>query len=125
MSSNSRLGRISEEIKKIISTLIRTQLKDPRIAPMTSIVEVSVTRDMRYAKVYVSVFGSEKERKHTIEALKKASGFMRREIGKKIKLKYIPEIEIHLDKSIENGIYMNQLIEKVKKQESKKNDEDV
>lgn len=118
--SSKRLGRISEEIKKIISNLIRNQLKDPRIAPMTSIVDVSVTRDMRYAKVYVSVYGTDKERNNTIAALQKAAGFVRKEVGKKIKLKYIPEIEFHSDSSIENGIYMNQLIEKVKKQEEER-----
>ncbi|WP_066507441.1 30S ribosome-binding factor RbfA [Abyssisolibacter fermentans] len=120
--SSKRLGRISEEIKKIISSLIRNELKDPRIAPMTSIMEVSVTKDMRYAKVYISVYGSDKEKNDTIIALQKAAGFIRKEVGREIKLKYIPQIEFALDTSIENGIYMNQLIEKVKKQESEKNE---
>ena len=84
--SYPRVKRLSEEIKKIVSDIIRNELRDPRIAPMTSIVEVDVTRDLRYVNIYVSVLGNEKEKQDTMDGLIKASGFIRREIGQKLKL---------------------------------------
>lgn len=116
--SSKRNARISEEIKKIISQLLLKELKDPRIADMTTITDVDVTNDLRYAKIYVSVLGSEKERKSTIKALDSASGFIRKELGKRIKLRYVPEPKFSLDKSIENGIYISKLIESIKEDEA-------
>jgi len=120
--SSKRNARISEEIKKIVSQLILKELKDPRIATMTTITDVDVTNDLSYAKIYVSVLGSEKERKSTMKALQSASGFIRKEIGKKVKLRYIPEPKFSLDKSIENGIYISKLIDSIKEDDNK-NDE--
>lgn len=110
-----RVSRLNEEIKKIVSHLIRNELRDPRIAPMTSIIEVDVTRDLRYASIYISVLGTEEERSNTLEALMKSSGFVRREIGQKIKARYTPEILFKLDNSIERGIEMYQKISKMNK----------
>ncbi|ABW19072.1 30S ribosome-binding factor RbfA [Alkaliphilus oremlandii] len=111
--SYPRVKRLSEEIKKIVSDSIRNELRDPRISSMTSIVEVDVTRDLRYVNIYVSVLGNEKEKADTMEGLTKASGFIRREIGKKIKARYTPEVIFKLDESIEKGIYMYNVITKV------------
>lgn len=108
-----RVSRLNEEIKKIVSHLIRNELRDPRIAPMTSIIEVDVTRDLRYASIYISVLGSEEEKNDTLEALKKSSGFVRREIGQKIKARYTPEILFKLDNSIQRGVEMYQTIARV------------
>ncbi len=110
-----RVSRLNEEIKKIVSHLIRNELRDPRIAPMTSIIEVDVTRDLRYASIYISVLGTEEEKSNTLEALMKSSGFVRREIGQKIKARYTPEILFKLDNSIERGIEMYQKISKMNK----------
>lgn len=122
--SYPRVKRLSEEIKKIASTLIRNELKDPRIAPMTSIIEVDVTRDLRYATIYISVLGNNKEKSGTIEGLEKAKGFMRREIGKKIKARYTPELIFKLDESIERGVYMYDVITKVNESDSIPSDEE-
>ncbi|MBS4536005.1 30S ribosome-binding factor RbfA [Clostridium sp. D2Q-14] len=119
---SKRISRISEEIKKIVSELIIKEIKDPRMSSMTTITEVEVTNDLRYANIYISVLGNEKERESTIEALQSASGFIRREIGKRIKLRYIPEPKFNLDKSIENGIYISKLIDSIK-ENGKKNNE--
>jgi len=116
--SYPRVKRLSEEIKKIVSNIIRNELRDPRIAPMTSIIEVDVTRDLRYVNIYISVLGSEKEKEDTMEGLIKASGFIRREIGKKIKARYTPEVLFKLDESIEKGIYMYNVITKVNEENS-------
>ncbi|QUH20792.1 30S ribosome-binding factor RbfA [Alkaliphilus sp. B6464] len=122
--SYPRVKRLSEEIKKIVSNIIRNELRDPRIAPMTSIVEVDVTRDLRYVNIYISVLGTEKEKEATMEGLIKASGFIRREIGQKIKARYTPEVIFKLDESIERGIYMYNVITKVNEQNPPTSDED-
>ncbi|GAB6088188.1 30S ribosome-binding factor RbfA [Alkaliphilus crotonatoxidans] len=108
-----RVSRLNEEIKKIVSHLIRNELRDPRIAPMTSVVEVDVTRDLRFASIYISVLGTEDEKISTLEALKKSSGFVRREVGQKIKARYTPEILFRLDNSIEKGVEMYHKISKI------------
>lgn len=122
--SYPRVKRLSEEIKKLTSSIIRNDLKDPRIEPMTSIIEVNVTRDLRYATIYVSVLGNENQKADTIKGLEKASGFIRREIGKKIKARYTPELIFKIDESIERGVYMYDVISKVNEDNSKSSKEE-
>lgn len=112
-----RTVRISEEVKREVSNLIQNGLKDPRIGKMTSITSVNVTRDLSYAKVYVSVLGDEEEKKQVMEGLQNARGFIRREIGKRIKLRHIPEFIFEQDNSIEHGVYINKLINDVMKKD--------
>jgi ribosome-binding factor A len=111
----NRINRISEEVKRELSGIIR-ELKDPRIPVMTSVVVADVTNDLRYAKAYVSVLGSEEEKKEALAALKKAAGFMRHEIAQRLDLRYAPELIFHLDSSIEHGAYINQLIRETHKE---------
>ncbi|MCK9443613.1 MAG: 30S ribosome-binding factor RbfA [Tissierellaceae bacterium] len=113
--NSKRLFRISEEVKKIVSELIINGIKDPRISNMTSITAVEVTRDLSFAKIYVSVLGNEKEKEDTLEGLQSAKGFIRKEIGNKIDIRYVPEPIFYLDESIEQGIYMSKLIDDVNK----------
>lgn len=121
--NNKRINRISEEVRKVVSQLLYNGLKDPRIKDMTSITRVEVTRDLSFAKIYVSVLGDETEKKETIEGLNSAKGYIRKEIGAKIDLRYIPEPIFSLDESIEQGIYMSKLIDKInKKEENNKED---
>lgn len=108
-----RVYRISEEYKREISDIIRNDIKDPRIAEFTSVMSVEVTRDLKYAKVYISVLGDEKKRAETLEGLRSAAGFVRREMGKRVKLRYTPEIVFEPDNSIEHGIYISKLIDEV------------
>ncbi|MBR2499854.1 MAG: 30S ribosome-binding factor RbfA [Clostridia bacterium] len=111
MASN-RIVRINEEVKKELSEIIR-DLKDPRIPMMTSVVAVSVTPDLRYAKAYISVFGDDDKKQSAIQALKKSAGYVRREIGRRINLRYTPEFVFALDSSIEHGAKINQLLHDV------------
>lgn len=106
----SRTTRLSEEIRKIISNIIQNELKDPRIPILTSVTSVDVTNDLRYAKVFISVFGSEEQKNECIEGLKNAAGFIRREVGSKIKARYIPEMIFELDKSIEHSLHISKLL---------------
>ena len=90
--ANYRGGRINEEVKKVVSSLIQYEIKDPRLSAMVSVTDVNVTKDLRYAKIFVSIFtNNDEEKKATLQALRSASGFIRRELGHKIKKKNINE----------------------------------
>ncbi|AGI39112.1 ribosome-binding factor A [Thermoclostridium stercorarium subsp. thermolacticum DSM 2910] len=108
-----RTDRISVEIQKEVSDIIRNSIKDPRIPEMISVTRVEVTKDLRYAKVYISIYGSEEEKKNAMTALKGAAGFVRREIGQRIQLRYTPEIVFKEDNSIEQGLYISKLIDEI------------
>ncbi len=120
-----RASRINEEIKKVISSTIRADLKDPRIASMTSIVDVDVTKDLSYVTVYISVLGSEKEQRETLEALKKASGYIRREIGRKIKLRIVPEVIFKMDTSIQKSFEIFETLSKYRESNEINSSEDA
>ncbi len=105
-----RIYRISEEMKKEISSIIQNELKDPRLPKMISVMSADVTKDLRHAKVFVSVYGSQEEKDHALEALKSASGFIRREVGHRMQLRYTPEMHFEIDNSIEHGAYISKLI---------------
>lgn len=113
---NYRGGRINEEVKKEISNLIRDDIKDPRLTAMISVTAVKVTKDLRYAKVYVSIFAkNEEEKKTNLEALKSAEGFVRKEIGHRINLRYTPQIIFELDDSIEYGAKIDSILKDIMK----------
>lgn len=113
--NNKRLNRISGEVKKVVSEVIGNGLKDPRVNLMTTVTKVEVTRDLRFAKIYISVLGDKEEKDETLLGLESAKGFIRKEIGSRIDLRYAPEPMFYLDESIEQGIYMTKLIEEVNK----------
>ena len=110
---NQRAQRVSEQLKKEVSSIIMDEIKDPRIGFVT-VTSVEASNDLRHAKVYVSIYGDEIQKDESLEGLKKATGFVRREIGKRIKLRYTPEIEFKFDNSIEYGDKINKLISKMK-----------
>lgn len=115
--NNKRINRISEEVRRVVSELLFNGLKDPRINRMATVTSVEVTRDLSFANIYISVLGDEVEKENTILGLESAKGFIRKEIGSRIDLRHVPEPKFHIDESIENAMYMNELIEKVKKQD--------
>lgn len=118
--SVQRLNRISEELKKEISQIVMNELKDPRISAMCSIVSVETTPDLKYAKVFVSIFGNEEERENTLKGLKNASGFIRKKLGDAMKIRYLPEIHFSLDESIEHGARIAQILNEINKKEEGK-----
>lgn len=122
---DKRINRISEEIRKVVSELITREIKDPRVCPMTSITKVQVTNDLSYANIYVSVLGDKEVKEETLEGLKSAKGFIRKEISNRIDLRHVPEPIFHLDESIEHSLYISKLIEKVNREdEDKRGDRD-
>lgn len=112
MAGYSRTDRISEEVKRELSAVIR-ELKDPRLPMMTTVVAVRVTKDLKFAKVYISVLGNEEEKKGAITALKSASGFIRREIGHRLNLRNTPEFTFVADDSIEYGAHINEILKEL------------
>ncbi|MDQ7825037.1 MAG: 30S ribosome-binding factor RbfA [Candidatus Eremiobacteraeota bacterium] len=111
-----RLERVAELIKEVTSDIIR-ELKDPRVG-FASITQVKVSPDLGHAKIYVSILGDEKSKKETIEGLTNAKGFIRRELSKQISLRHIPEIAFVADDSIEEGVRVLNLINKVTAQDA-------
>lgn len=107
--------RINGEVQKELSRLIATEIKDPRIHPMTSVVAVEVAPDLKNAKVYISVLGDEESRQSTYQGLKSAASFMRGQLAKTINLRNTPELHFIMDQSIEYGVNMSKLIDDVNK----------
>lgn len=118
--NKKRIKRISEEIKRVVAELLQKGVKDPRIDPMTSVTKVEVTNDLSYVNIYISVLGDKEDKKETLKGLESAKGFIRKEISKRIDLRYSPEPIFHLDEAIEHGIYISKLIEKVNKEDEDK-----
>ena len=107
--------RVNEEVMRELSNIIRGEIKDPRIHPMTSVVAVEVAPDLKTAKAYISVLGNEKARQDTIAGLRSAEGFIRVKLAKSINLRNTPQITFVLDQSIEYGIAMSKKIDEVTK----------
>ncbi len=105
--------RINQEVQKELSMLISRELKDPRINPMTSIVNVEVAPDLKTAKVYISVLGNEESQKDTLKGLKSAAPFLRGQLARTINLRNTPELQFVVDQSIEYGVKMSRLIDEV------------
>ena len=111
--------RINGEVLKELRNIIRSEIKDPRINPMTSVVAVEVAPDLKTCKAYISVLGDEKSQKDTITGLKSAEGYIRRQLARTVNLRNTPEIRFILDQSIEYGINMSKLIDEVTEHDNK------
>ena len=109
MPSFERTDRISEEIRREVDDIIRNDLRDPRIVGTYSIVRAETTRDLRYCKLRVSVMESDR-REDMMAALKSAQGFIRRELGHRMSLRYTPELIFELDTNIEYAAHINELL---------------
>jgi ribosome-binding factor A len=109
-----RRQRVAEEIKKEVSGIIRFELKDPGLEGMISITDVEVSGDLRYTKIYVSIYANREEQEKALKVLHKASGFIRSEIGKRIRLRHVPELEFCLDSSMEYGARIDSVLKQIK-----------
>ena len=116
MRKNSiKHARINMEVHRELSQIIGSEMKYARIHPLTSVVAVEVTPDLKYCKAYISVLGDEEAGKATIEGLRSAASFVRRELAHRVNLRNTPEIKFILDQSIEYGVNMSKLIDEVTK----------
>lgn len=123
MGKNFRSSRVAEEIKRVVSMMLISELKDPRISSMVSITGVEVTDDLSYATVYLSILGSSEEKENTLSAFKSAAGFIRKEVGKQVKLRRVPEFIFKIDESLEYGMHISKIINEIGKDQKKDNDE--
>ena len=113
--------RINGEVQRVLAEAIRAEIKDPRISPLTSVVSVEVAPDLKTCKAWISVYGDEEAQKATIEGLKSAEGFIRKELARRINLRNTPEIRFIVDQSIAYGVKMSKLIDEV----NRTNDQEV
>ena len=117
--------RINGEVQRELSNIIRGGIKDPRVAPMTSVVAVEVAPDLKTCKAYIIVFGDEKAQADTVKGLQSAEGYVRRELARKLNLRNTPEITFVMDQSIAYGVTMSKMIDDVTKDLKKEDDEDA
>lgn len=110
---SQRVQRVTEEIKQEIGKIIHDELKDPRIGFVT-ITKVDLSPDLRYASVYFSVLGTKKELRDTQVGLARSAGFVRKLLGRRMKLRYTPQVTFRLDESAEYSIRISEVLEKIK-----------
>ena len=103
-----RTDRIAEEIKKVISEMIQSELKDPRVKGLISITKVTITKDLKFCKIYVSVMGADKE--EVLQGIKSGAGYMRKELGNRVQIRILPELQFVIDDSIEYGAHIDKVI---------------
>ena len=112
--------RINGEVHRELSNIIRGEIKDPRIHPLTSVVSVEVAPDLKSCKAYISVLGDEEAQKNTIAGLKSAEGYIRSRLARTVNLRNTPEIRFILDQSIEYGVAMSKLIDDVNERDKER-----
>lgn len=105
--------RINGEVQRVLAEIIRGGIKDPRIAPMTSVVSVEVAPDLKTCKAWISVLGDEKAQADTLEGLRSAEGYIRSQLARTINLRNTPQITFIMDQSIAYGVNMSKLIDEV------------
>ncbi|MDO8931591.1 MAG: 30S ribosome-binding factor RbfA [Rhodocyclaceae bacterium] len=118
MKSFSRSERVNEQIRRELADLIRTELKDPRLGPhmkLVTLTDVEVTADYAHAKVFYTSLSGAEHRAAIDHGLKAAAGFLRRELGKRVRIHHIPELHFHYDSSVEHGTRLSHLIDEAVK----------
>jgi ribosome-binding factor A len=107
--------RINGEVLRELSNILRGGIKDPRVAPLTSVVSVEVAPDLKTCKAYISVFGDAKAQEDTLKGLQSAEGYIRRELARTLNMRNTPEIKFVMDQSIEYGVQMSKKIDDLTK----------
>ena len=116
--------RVNGEVMRVLAEVIRSEIKDPRINPMTSVVAVEVAPDLKTCKAWISVLGNEESQKDTLAGLKSAEGYIRNQLARKINLRNTPEIRFIIDQSIEYGVNMSRMIDEVYRADDEKHVDD-
>lgn len=107
-----RHQRLEQDVKVALSNIITFEVKEPSVTGLISVTDVKITPDQKYAKVYISIFGKQNKEK-VIDALKKATGFIKSELARRVRMRNIPSIQFELDDSIEYGAHMDKVIDEV------------
>lgn len=115
--SKHRKDRINEEVRRVVSEIIMNELKDPRVSRLCSVVAAEVTPDLKFAKIYISVLGNDEEKKNSLAGLNSAAGYIRKELGQRINLRNNPEVHFELDKTIEHGARIMDILSEINKKD--------
>jgi ribosome-binding factor A len=120
---SKRTRQVAETIQRVLGTVLQTELKDPQVDSLaTSVVSVEVSADLQHARVYVSVMGDDAQRAATMQGLQRARGFLRRRVAEELKhLRFIPELRLVLDTSIEHGMHITELLREIEREREGQN----
>lgn len=108
-----RIEKVNEEVRKEISEIIRNDIKDPRVNSLVSVIAAEVTPDYKFAKVYISLLGTEEERQDALKGLKSSAGYVRKLLSERMRLRYTPQINFTLDGTIEHGAHIMQILREI------------
>ena len=110
-TNGNRMNKVDEEIKKEVGTIISTELKNPHLTGLISVTKVMLTKDLKFCKVYVSVMGADKA--EVLEGIKSGAGYMRKELGNRIQIRILPELQFMIDDSLEYGAHIDKVIKEI------------
>jgi ribosome-binding factor A len=110
--SNTRARKMAETIKEQVSEIINNRVKDPKLG-FTTVTGVETSKDVRYCKVFISVLGTSEQQDETLAVLERAAGFIRTELGSKIRIRHVPEIRFQVDRSMQHGMHINEILQKI------------
>jgi len=113
MADSPRVAKLNSLLQEVISEVVRSDVRDPRLASLVSITSVSVSKDLHYAKVYVSIIGTKEEKQKSLEALQSAAGFTAVHASKKVHLRYFPSLKFYLDDSADKYAAVDALLTKI------------
>ncbi len=116
-----RIKRLNSLLKEVLAEVIISEVKDPRMAPLVTVTSVDITNDLHHAKVYVSIIGTEKQRRETLEALESAAGFISVSASKKVVMRYFPSLTFKLDTTADDQMKIDALLEKIHREENQRN----
>jgi ribosome-binding factor A len=112
-----RVNRLNSLLKEVLSEVIAREVKDPRMAPLVTVTRVEITKDLHQAKVFVSIIGSDKERRETLEALESAAGFIGVNASKKVIMRFFPTLTFKLDTTVDEQMKIDTLIDQIHREE--------
>jgi len=122
MTEGKRVKRLNSLLKEVLSEVITQEVKDPRMAPLVTVTQVEISKDLHQAKVYVSIIGSEKERRDTLEALESAAGFIGVNASKKVTMRYFPTLTFKLDTTVDQQMKIDSLLDQIHREEENRPD---
>lgn len=115
-----RIQRLNSLLKEVLAEVIINDVRDPRMAPLVTVASVDISSDLHHAKVYVSIMGTEKQRRDTLEALESAAAFIAISASKKMVIRYFPALTFKLDTTVDEQMKIDQLLEKIQREEEKR-----
>ena len=124
MPDNRRPDRVAEAIREAVAMFLAEGVKDPRVTGLVTVTGVDVTRDLRHAKVHVSILGSEQDKKQTMEGLASVAGYLRAKLGRTLRLRVTPELDFKYDASIAHAAHIDSLLEQIRADDAKPHADD-